>query len=359
MKKKIWLGIAALIVIGISFGLYNMSSPKKPVIADSTDSALQFEVTRENLAKTIDVKGKSSYLNETIVYAPYDADVVSWHVKDGMQIKKGTTLFSLDRTKINNEISQLEAQLEKSALEARLNDLQANTADMGADLALNEAEAKRGFAEREKNKIMNDLNQVNDQINQTELNAKKKKLLQSEFKTSKPGIFLFDDANNIPKAVRENDRIGKVVDLDKLQLVTFVGEQDVFQIKTGMPVKVKINALKDIVLDGKVESVSKFAKTGTEQNTTAQAAQFQVNISLSKNENLIAGLSLTGSIEVANKPNVLVIPTIAIQREKDQYYVNLKTATGVEKKYIKIGLETSDKTEVTEGLKEKDTVILQ
>lgn len=358
MKKKIWLGIAALIVIGISFGLYNMSSPKKPVIADSTDTALQFQVTRENLAKTIDVKGKSSYLNETVIYAPYDADIVSWHVKDGMQIKKGTTLFSLDRTKINNEIIQLEAQLEKSALEARLNELQTSTAEMDTPLALSEEEAKRGFAEREKVKITNDLNKVNDQITQTDLNAKKKKLLQAEFKSPEPGIFLFDDANNIPKAVRENDRIGKVVDLDKLQLVAFVGEQDVFQIKAGMPVKVKINALKDILLDGKVESVSKFAKTGTDQNT-AQAAQFQVNISLSKNENLIAGLSLTGSIEVANKPNVLVIPTIAVQREKDQYYVNLKTAAGVEKKYIKIGLETPDKTEVTEGLQENDTVILQ
>ncbi|WP_152396770.1 efflux RND transporter periplasmic adaptor subunit [Paenibacillus guangzhouensis] len=358
MKKKIWLGIAALIIIGISFGLYSISTPKPPVVADSLDSALQFEVTKEDLSKTIDVKGKSSYLNETVIYAPYDASILKWNVKDGMQIKQGTTLFSLDQTKLHNEIAQIEAQLQKSALETRLSDLQANAAEADATLSLSEADAKRGFVEREKNKIMNELNQVNDQISKTELDSKRKKLQQADFKTPASGIFLFDDANAIPKSVRENDRIGKIVDLDKLQLVSYVGEQDVFQIKEGMPVKVKINALKNVVLTGKVVSVSKFAKTGTEQNAS-QSAQFQVNISLSKNDNLIAGLSLTGSIEVANKPDVLVIPTIAVQREKDQYYVMLKSANGVEKKYIKIGLETPDKTEVMEGLKEKDTVVLQ
>lgn len=358
MKKKIWLGVLALIVIAISFGLYRLGSPSKPVNQDMASNAMEFDVTREDLSKTIDVKGKSSYLNETFVYAPFDAEILKWHVKDGAQLQKGALLFSLDRMKMSNEIAQLEANLKKTDLETRLGNLESNSSDPSVSLSLSEYDAKKGFVEREKNKIMSELNQVNGKINRSELDSKRKKLQQADFKAPENGIFLFEDSSKIPQVVHQNDRLGKIVDLDKLQLVSYVGEQDVFQIKPGMPVKVKINALKGTILDGKVERVSKFAKTGTDQNSS-QAAQFQVNISLQKNENLIAGLTLTGSIETANKPGVVVVPTIAVQREKDQYYVMIKSGGSFTKKYIKIGLETPDKTEVIEGLKEGDKVVLQ
>lgn len=359
MKKKIWLGVLGIVIIAISFFLYRLSKPPAAAPVDlGAETMLKFDVTRENLSKTIEVKGKSSYLNETFIYAPYSGDVVKWHVKDGTQLKKGDIMFELDGTKLSNDIALMEANSKKAQLEKRLNELQAAMSEHEAPPLTTEYESKKYFVEKEQNKIVNELNEVNEQINRTDIEEKKKKLGQSKFAAPDAGIFLFEDSSKIPQAVKESDRLGKIVDLGKLQLITYVGEQDVFQIKPGMPVKVKINALKNITLEGSVERVSKFAKSGTDQSS-GQAAQFEVNIHLQPNENLIAGLSLTGEIEIANKENIVVVPTLAVQRENDKYYVMKQTPEGLEKTFIEIGLETADKTEVISGLNEGDKVVLQ
>ncbi|MNE61889.1 macrolide transporter subunit MacA [compost metagenome] len=149
------------------------------------------------------------------------------------------------------------------------------------------------------------------------------------------------------------------MDLTKLQFVTLVGEQDVFRIKQGMSVDVKINAMKELKLKGTVQSVSKFAKTGTDQNNLGQAAQFEVIISLEPNEHLIAGLSLTGAIEIERKEKVIVVPTMAIISEEDKHYVMFDAGNGqYERRAVTIGLETPEHTEVLEGVKEGDKVAL-
>ncbi|MNI25867.1 HlyD family secretion protein [compost metagenome] len=124
-----------------------------------------------------------------------------------------------------------------------------------------------------------------------------------------------------------------------------------------MSVIVSVDALKQTKLKGKVEKVSKFAKSGTDQGTAS--AQFEVTISLEPHEQLIAGLSLSGTVETEKKQGTLVVPTLAVQYEKEEVYVMLQTPQGAQKQIIEIGMETAEKTEVLKGLNEGDTVILQ
>lgn len=126
-----------------------------------------------------------------------------------------------------------------------------------------------------------------------------------------------------------------------------------------MSVVVKAEALQSLRLKGKIERVSKFAKSGTDGSASG-AAEFEVVISLEPNENLIAGLSLTGTIETERKMNVLTVSTLAVKHEKDQAFVTvLGTSGAAEKRPIAIGTETADKTEVVGGLSEGDTVVLE
>ncbi|MEW8986017.1 MAG: efflux RND transporter periplasmic adaptor subunit, partial [Bacillus sp. (in: firmicutes)] len=282
-------------------------------------------------------------------------------VKDGQQVKKGDLIFRLDPSTLTNEIAQAEAAIKKQQLETQLAKYQSALGEEDQALPSTEAEMKKKFVEKETTKLQQELNNVTVDIQRKEIAQKQKKVDASEYIAPSPGIFLYDDPNKIPKALKENDRVGKIVDLKKLQLVTLVGEQDVFRIKPGMAVEVKMNAMKNVKLQGKVLKVSKFAKAvSEEQSNNNQPAQFEVIIGLDANENLIAGLSLTGQIETQRKENAIVVPTVAVMREKDSVYVMLDKGNGqVERKDIKVGLETSEKTEVLEGLKEGDTVVLQ
>lgn len=360
MKKKIkWL-VIGLVLMGISFALYSISRPTKAMDPMEASQAITFEVTTETLVHTIEVKGKSLYEQETLVYAPFSSKVVSWNVEDGQQVEEGDVLFKLDQTALQNEISQEEAALRKADLEANLKAYMAELDEEGMTISTTETERKRALATKEIGRLTQELNDVTLSIQRKTLAEKKALLGKSEYRSPAAGIFLYDTASKRPQAVGDNQYIGKIVDLGKLQFIAFVGEQDVFRIKPDMPVQVKMNAMKDLKLSGKVLRVSKFAKTGTDQNNIDQAAQFEVVIALEPNEYLIAGLSLSGQIETDRKQDVTVVPTIAVMREKDSYYVMVDKGNGqFERRDIKIGMETPEKTEVLEGLKKGDTVVLQ
>ncbi|MFC5451739.1 efflux RND transporter periplasmic adaptor subunit [Paenibacillus aestuarii] len=365
-KKKIWgLTATAVVICGISTLLYITSHPRQPRSGEAAGTAagslLQFKVTQEDVVNTIEVKGKSSYQKETRIYAPFTGEIKTWNVADGSQVKKGELMFQLDDTPLQSEIASLLNSLKKQQLETDLANFKAagTTLDPAAagTGSVSEAEARQRFADSEGRKIQDQLNAVNNESLQLQLAKKQEKAGQAAFLAPEDGIFLFEDSSKIPQSVEESVRIGKIVDTTKLQLVCTIGEFDVFKIKPDMPVEVKVDALKQMKLQGKVEKVSKFAKSGTDQGTGA--AQFEVTISLEPNEKLIAGLSLTGTIETEKKQGAVVVPTLAVMREKDAYYVMLQTAQGAERRDIEIGMETSEKTEVRKGLNVGDTVVLQ
>lgn len=340
--------------------LYSASRPTQMPDMEMGSQAITFQVTKETLAHKIQVKGKSLYEQETSVYAPFSSKVTEWKVEDGQQIQEGDILFTLDQTDLKNQISQEEAELKKADLEAKLQAYIAeiDTESAGADLT--EDNRRKLLANREVSRINKELDDVRKSIQQEGLQQKRQKLREAEYRSPSGGIFLFDSAAKRPQAVGDNQYIGKIVDLDKLQFIALVGESDVFRIKPGMNVNVTMNAMKDVPLTGTVMTVSKFAKSGTDSNSLNQAAQFEISISLEPSEYMIAGLSLAGDIETSRKEDVLVLPSIAIMKDQSSSYVMLETEPGqYERRNIKTGLETPEKTEVLEGLKEGDSVALQ
>lgn len=366
MKKKIKWGIIIIILAGITFALYQFNKPKSTASSNSdANSAITFQISKETLIHNIEVKGKSTYENETIVYAPFTGKVQKWIVTDGQQVKKGDTLFQLSQKELQQQIDQGEANLKKQQLEEKLSNLKQQAAQQVSEMSSTEDDAKKKFIERESDKLQKDtqaeLNQITSQLQEQDIQDKQSKLSQASFPASTAGIFLYDDASKLPQLVQENDRIGKIVDINKLQLITYAGEEDIFKIKVGMQVEVTINALKSTStpMKGKVIKVSKFAKSTTDANSS-QPAQFEVTISLEPNKELIAGLSLTGEVEIERKEDVIVVPTVAVMKDGNKSYVNLQQADGqVVRKDIQTGMETPEKIEVLEGLKDGDKVVLQ
>ncbi|WP_110930149.1 efflux RND transporter periplasmic adaptor subunit [Paenibacillus bouchesdurhonensis] len=360
MKKKIKWIIIAIILAGISYLLYSMSKPAQVADPGMDSQAITFQATKETLVHTIRVKGKSLYEQETPVYAPFSSKITEWKIEDGQQVNKDDVLFRLDQTELQNQITREEAELRKAELETQLQSFVAEFDIETAGGELTEENRKKLLVNRESERMTKELEDVRQSIQRQELQQKKLKLQDSEFRAPAAGIFLFDSAAKKPQVLSDNQYVGKIVDLSKLQFTALVGEQDVFRIKPDMKVKVTMSAMKDVPLTGTVKHVSKFAKTGTDQDSLNKAAQFEVTISLEPSEYLIAGLSLTGDIETNRKENVLVLPSIAVMRDETSAYVMLDKGSGqYERRDIKTGLETMDKTEVLEGLKEGDTVALQ
>lgn len=364
MKKKTWLLAAAgLFIIGISVALYVLSHTPKQTQQNGSKSmsSLTFKVTREDLISSVEVKGKSSYQKETYVNAPFSADVKVWKVNEGMQVSKGDLLFQLDDSLLSDEIAQIESNQKKTEMDIRLSQFQQENLN-GVDLqtaGISETEAKQKYAQTQSRKMQEDIHRLNLEHMQTQLTQKQEKRKAAQFTSPENGIFLFESTKE-PQSLKENERVGKIVDLTKLQLICLVGEYDLFRIKVGMPAEIKVDALRNTVLQGKVEKLSKFAKSSTSNSNSTAAAQFEVVISLEPNDQLIADLSLTATIHADKKPNTLLVHTLAVQRDKDKYYVMKDNGQGAPiRQDITIGLETPEKTEILSGLNEGDTVVLE
>jgi macrolide-specific efflux system membrane fusion protein len=357
-KKKWWLIFIVIAVAAFSLFLFLQSKPSNDPGLTNGSSALptlSFPVEREDIANTVEIKGKSTYAEETWVYAPFNSTVKQWHVEEGQSITKDTVLFELENEKLRNEISLAEAQLSKQQFMNKLNEVGSTEITINTDENGTEQGFDR-FAKKEETRLQQQLDKVQLSITELELNDKKNRLKQSAYSSPKSGIFLFAKQQK-PVSVSQDEALGKIVELTSLQLLCTVTEYDIFRIKEGMEVDIRIDAQRQRKIKGIIEHVSKFAKTGTDQGTSA--AQFEVRISLDQSSELIAGLSLTGKIVTDSKKAALVVPTLAVMHEDEQYFVYVETPSGVERKVISIGLETAEKTEVLEGLTEDDTVVLQ
>lgn len=362
MKKIIkWIVIALIILVAGYVLFTQMYKPKEDLEPVEQPQAFTFEVTKEKIINSVQVKGKSKYKQEKLVYAPFASKVTEWKVDNGAQVKKGDVLYTLDQSALKNEIITQEATIRKAKLEAELSEFVSQQEDETTALGATEAERLKVLAGQETGRLNNELNKVNADIQERELAVKKDKLKTSVYYAPANGIFLFDSTSERPQSVTDNQYIGKIVYTNELEFIALVGEQDIFRIKTGMKVQVKMTALKDLKLSGEVTKVSKFATTAAGQtNTTGQAPQFEVVISLPPDEHLIGGLSLNGEIEIIRKEDATVVSSIAIVHEGDLSYVMLDKGNGqYERRDIKVGLETTDKTEILSGLKVGDNVVLQ
>lgn len=359
MKKKWWLISIVVIIAAISLFLFLQSKP--PTAQEQQNRStllgtLNFPVEREDISNTVEVKGKTSYSEETWIYAPFSSTVKQWYVEEGQSVTKDSMIFELDNEKLRNEIALSEAQLLKQQLVTKISEASTSVASASLATADDTSQAFDRFAKKEEIRLQRQLDEIQIRIAELELKDKKNRLQQSTYRAAKSGIFLFA-GQQMPKSVNQDVAIGKIVELTTLQLLCTVTEFDIFQIKQGMEVDIRIDAQRQMKVKGIVEHVSQYAKTGSEQG--ASSAQFEVRISLDQSSDLIAGLSLTGKIITESKKAALVVPTLTIMNENEQYFVYVSTPTGVEKRVISIGLETAEKTEVLEGLSEGDTIVLQ
>jgi HlyD family secretion protein len=147
-----------------------------------------------------------------------------------------------------------------------------------------------------------------------------------------------------------------LADMNTLVFKGTVDEIDVGKLHEGMPAHIKIGALPDAKVEGRIYKISPKSKTAE------GATLFDVEIELlpAKDVVLRAGYSANAEIAVREKHGVLLIPErlVTFADGKASVEVPAETEKGEPtKKEIKTGLSDGMNVEVAEGLRENDSVI--
>ena len=148
----------------------------------------------------------------------------------------------------------------------------------------------------------------------------------------------------------------KLADMDELLFRGTVDEIDVGKLKEGMPAELKIGALPDTTIQGKLLKI--FPKSRKVEN----AIVFDVEIAVFKQEGITlrSGYSANADIVLKKKEDVLMIPERVIEFRDDSTLVKVpgptEDAEPIEK-LLQTGLSDGINIEVVSGLEEGEEVL--
>lgn len=157
---------------------------------------------------------------------------------------------------------------------------------------------------------------------------------------------------------QEGTKLATIADMADLIFKGTVDEIDVGKLKPGLPVRLKIGALPDKVITGRL---SRIAPQAIEKDN---AKLFQVEIELDTHDGVLlrAGYSANADVLIREQPNILLIPErlVIFEEEGKKTFVEVP-GNGPDAEPQKISVQTglSDglNIEITSGLKEGDKVV--
>lgn len=140
--------------------------------------------------------------------------------------------------------------------------------------------------------------------------------------------------------------IATVADMDDLIFDGNIDETEVGRLSVGMPVKITVGALQDVVIDADLEYI---APKATESGGTNL---FEIKASLQVPEGITvrSGYSANAEIVLQTAAQVISIAESALQFDGDQTYVYVLGDNGYERRDVKTGLSDGVNIEIKEGL---------
>lgn len=141
-----------------------------------------------------------------------------------------------------------------------------------------------------------------------------------------------------------------------MQIVVPVNEADIANVQVGQSASITLNAYPGQTFTGSIIQVN---PTG---DTQSGVTTFGVTVNVSNTDNLMKpGMSANVSIIVAQKENVLTVPSMAVHARGSEQTVSLAPtdASGrPEVRTVKIGLDDGKNAEVLQGLQAGDQVVI-
>jgi HlyD family secretion protein len=150
--------------------------------------------------------------------------------------------------------------------------------------------------------------------------------------------------------------LATLADMSTLMFKGTVDEIDVGKLATSLPTRIKIGALPDAKVTGRLTRIA--PKASEKEGSTL--FDVEATIESATGVTLRAGYSATADVVIQERANILVLPERLITFEKGKAFVELPAAVAggaPERREVKTGLSDGLNSEISSGLREGDQVI--
>jgi HlyD family secretion protein len=136
-----------------------------------------------------------------------------------------------------------------------------------------------------------------------------------------------------------------------------LNESVVDRVSVGQRTRVRFEALQNLVLDGRVESISQIPVRQSPQGEDIRYFTCLVTIDR-VSPGLVPGMTARVDIALARRTHVLAIPHQAVQLDGGRKICYVAHDESLERREVKTGQDTTELIEVIDGLEEGELVAL-
>jgi len=147
-----------------------------------------------------------------------------------------------------------------------------------------------------------------------------------------------------------------IMNLDNLQIETYVDEVDIGKVRTGQEAEITVDAFPNETFEGKVTAVS------PEARVRDNVVTYIVLVSLTSENRRLLRPEMTASVTITagERRGLLLLPVSAIQRDDSgKPYVLVRGVKGTVRRRVQLGEMFGNDVEVRGGLEENEAVIIK
>lgn len=297
-----------------------------------------------NIKNEIELSGKVQAKNIYEVTSTDTAKVTNVYVKAGDEVNKGDTLYALDSTELENQLSELKST---QAASASMNDSQSviKNAQNGMDYeafnnAIKEAEAEKASTSTS--------SQLNAQIEKLE-----EQIEATKIKSTIDGIVVSVNVREdqvIPAGVNSIT----VADVDDKYVTAYIMQQDYNSVSEGMEV-----TLKDEQTGFSINGTVTYKDYIAQQSSDVDAvSQYKIEIESNESIKNAIGSNITVYICIEKRENTLSLPLACVLKDDESTYIYIKEEDGsINRVNIQTGLRDDDYIEILSGVDEHTLVV--
>lgn len=393
-KKRWWLWaipavvlVALVAIVAVARGSGSKIEPSKLAKA-----------TRGDIAKSVVATGKIQPITKVELKSKASGIVEKLYVDINQNVHKGQVLAQLDQQEILAQVAAQKAQL--AAAEANVVTYKANidqdkVTAAAPDLPMYKSTYDRNLAmsndgivsrqtldDAQRNYVAAE-NKRDSSVAQISVDQAKLKQAQAQVQQAQASLDQLNeqlsyttlvapiDGVVLSRDVEIGDAVSSILvlgstatlvmtigDTTQVYVQGKVDEADIANVYLGQPARIRVESFPNKTFNGKV---TKIAPLGVEKDNVTT---FEVRVSIDNpTGELKANMTANAEVLITEHKNALTVPEQALvydnQKNASVFVPDPKQKDGQRKVPVKVGISNGSKTEILDGLKEGDTVVLQ
>jgi multidrug efflux pump subunit AcrA (membrane-fusion protein) len=180
-----------------------------------------------------------------------------------------------------------------------------------------------------------------------------------------PGLVVYEEnlSANPRRKIRVGDRVSTsqgiltIPEVNRMQIDSTVSEPEMHRVHPGQTADVRVEAFPDLRLTGHVVRVGTLASTSAFRPLDDKRFDLIIELDSAPPE-LRPEMTMRADITVGQKPDVLLVPVTAVFEREGTFVTYVVTPGGPDRRRVTLGESNAEVSEVVEGLRDHEEVLL-